>query len=74
LSAYGEPIVTDAQGNKHDWRNELSARLIAKQNADGSWIGDRQWMENNSMVATPLALLALEEAQADLKAHPVPSN
>jgi squalene-hopene/tetraprenyl-beta-curcumene cyclase len=71
LSAYGEPIVIDAQGNKHDWRNELAARLIAKQNPDGSWTGEKQWMESNPMVATPLALLALEEAKADLKAHPV---
>jgi squalene-hopene/tetraprenyl-beta-curcumene cyclase len=70
LSAYGEPIVIDSQGNKHDWRNELASRLIAKQNADGSWTGEKQWMESNPMIATPLALLALEEAQADLKTHP----
>jgi squalene-hopene/tetraprenyl-beta-curcumene cyclase len=71
LSAYGEPIVTDAQGNKHDWRIELAARLVAKQNPDGSWAGEKQWMESNPMIATPLALLALEEAKADLKAHPI---
>jgi squalene-hopene/tetraprenyl-beta-curcumene cyclase len=70
LSAYGEPIVTDAQGKKHDWRVEIIARLTAKQNPDGSWTGEKRWMESNPMVATPLALLALEEAKADLKAHP----
>jgi len=70
LSAYGEPVVTDSQGKKHDWRIELAARLIAKQGADGSWTGEKRWMESNPLIATPLALLALEEAKADLKAHP----
>jgi len=70
LTAYGEPIVVDAQGNKHDWRVELSARLITKQNADGSWTGEKQWMESDPLIATSLALLAVEDAKADLKAHP----
>jgi squalene-hopene/tetraprenyl-beta-curcumene cyclase len=70
LAAYGEPIVTDAQGNRHDWRVEIIAKLTAKQNPDGSWAGEKRWMESNPLIATPLALLALEEAKADLKAHP----
>jgi hypothetical protein len=38
-----------------------SARLIAKQSADGSWTGEKQWMESNPLIATPLALLALKK-------------
>jgi squalene-hopene/tetraprenyl-beta-curcumene cyclase len=74
LAAYGEPIVTDAQGNKHDWRKELTAKLTSLQNPDGSWTGDKRWMESNPQIATPLAILALEEAKADLKAHPAKAS
>jgi squalene-hopene/tetraprenyl-beta-curcumene cyclase len=71
LAAYGEPVVTDAQGNKHDWRVELSAKLISMQRPDGSWLGESRWMENNPTLVTAMAVLALEQAQADEKVHPI---
>jgi squalene-hopene/tetraprenyl-beta-curcumene cyclase len=71
LVAYGEPVVTDAQGGKHDWRKELIDKLASKQSPDGSWTGEKRWMESNPLIASSLALLALEEAKADLKIHPL---
>jgi squalene-hopene/tetraprenyl-beta-curcumene cyclase len=71
LRAYGEPIVTDAQGKTHDWRVELIDKLTSLQKPDGSWVGDKKWMENNSTVVTAFSVLALQEALADLKDHPV---
>ena len=70
LHAYGQPIVTDAQGAKHDWRLELIDKLSSLQKSDGSWAGQPKWMENNPTLATSFAILAMQEAQADLKDHP----
>ncbi len=70
LHAYGEPVVTDAQGATHDWRAELVDKLAALQKPDGSWAGEAKWMENNPTLTTGFAVLAAEEAIADLKEHP----
>jgi squalene-hopene/tetraprenyl-beta-curcumene cyclase len=71
LHAYGEPIVTDAQGAKHDWRQELVDKITSLQKSDGSWVGQNKWMENNPTLATALAVLSLQEAKQDLSEHPV---
>ncbi len=70
LRAYGEPVITDSKGKKHDWRLEMIAKLETTQNKDGSWSGTQKWMESRPVLATAYGVLALQEAQADLKAHP----
>jgi squalene-hopene/tetraprenyl-beta-curcumene cyclase len=70
LRAYGQPIITDPQGNAHDWRLELIAKLAELQQPDGSWSGDKRWMENNPILVTAYALIALENARQDLQDHP----
>jgi hypothetical protein len=56
--------VTDASGAKHDWRKDLAAAIIARQNPDGSWTNmNRQWFENDPNLATAFALLALDYCQ-----------
>jgi squalene-hopene/tetraprenyl-beta-curcumene cyclase len=70
LSVYGEPVITDKKGVKHDWRVELINKLAATQNADGSFVGTKRWMEDNATISTAFAVLALQDAIADLKAHP----
>ena len=53
--------VVDAEGMAHDWRKDLAAELISRQNADGSWTNsNRQWFENDPNLATAFALLALD--------------
>lgn len=71
LHAYGEPIITDPKGVKHDWRVELTAKLASLQLQDGTWIGDKSWMENNPILATAYGVLALEIVQQDLAEKPV---
>ncbi len=71
LNAYDQPVVTDSKGDKHDWRQELIAKLGAQQRPDGSWVGDKRWMESDPVLSTAYAVLALEEALKDLKEHPV---
>jgi squalene-hopene/tetraprenyl-beta-curcumene cyclase len=70
LRVYGEPIITDAQGNKHDWRVDLINKVTSLQAADGHWQGKERFMEANPVLASCYATLALEEAIADLKEHP----
>ncbi|WP_428940222.1 prenyltransferase/squalene oxidase repeat-containing protein [Fontivita pretiosa] len=70
LNEYDQPIITDPQGNQHDWRVELIDRLASLQRPDGSWVGEKRWMEDNPILVTAYVVLALQEAQKDLAEHP----
>jgi len=70
LHAYGQPIITDDKGVKHDWRLELIEKLNSQQASDGHWEGIQKWMENKPVLSTAYAILAIQEAQDDLKHHP----
>ncbi len=70
LNAYDAPQLTDAQGNKHDWRADLVAKIVSLQRPDGSWAGEKRWMEDNPAITTAYVLMALEETLADLNEHP----
>lgn len=70
LNVYDQPIITDPNGVKHDWRVELIDHLARIQKPDGSFAGDRKWMEDNPNLATSFALIALQEAIKDLGEHP----
>jgi squalene-hopene/tetraprenyl-beta-curcumene cyclase len=74
LHAYGEPVITDSKGVKHDWRVELIDKLASTQNPDGSWTGEKRWLENDPVLSTAYAVMALEQAQQDLKEHPVTAS
>ncbi|MGP1308646.1 MAG: hypothetical protein ACTS27_00420 [Phycisphaerales bacterium] len=51
------------EGETRDWQNDLVARLAELQNPDGSFrsVHDR-WMENNPVLITAYALIALQHA------------
>ena len=66
--------MTDAKGNKHDWRMELIEHLAKEQQSDGHFTGQQRWMESRPNLSTAFAVLAAEEAQADLKEHPYTRN
>src|SRR5687768_16725964 len=70
LNVYNQPIITDPQGRKHDWRVELIDRLASLQKPDGSFSGEKRWMEDNPVLATSYVILALQDAVQDLKEHP----
>jgi squalene-hopene/tetraprenyl-beta-curcumene cyclase len=71
LHAYGQPVIVDAKGGKHDWRVELIEKLSTQQQPDGHWTGIQKWMENKPVLSTAYAVLSLQEAQQDLKERPV---
>jgi len=63
LRAWGQPIITDAKGIEHNWRQELIDALADRVQPDGSWINSAsRWEEADPMLVTTYAVLALEEA------------
>jgi hypothetical protein len=69
LNVYDEPTITDVKGVKHDWRVELADKLTGLQKPDGAWAGEKKWFEDNGVLTTAYAVLALQEIQQDLKEH-----
>ena len=60
MSALGEPTFTDAAGEAHDWRAELTAALAARQAEDGSWVNPAdRFMEGDPNLVTSYSLIAL---------------
>ncbi len=65
LEAMGEDEFVDAEGKKHDWRQELAATLAQQQQPDGSWINpNNRWLEGDPNLVTGYALLALSHCRA----------
>jgi squalene-hopene/tetraprenyl-beta-curcumene cyclase len=63
MTAYGQAVITDDKGVQHEWRKELIAKLASLQRPDGSWANDAdRWYENDPVLVTCYAILALEEA------------
>ncbi|MBL9153864.1 MAG: cycloartenol synthase [Verrucomicrobiales bacterium] len=57
-----------ADGRQADWKQELAVALFNHQQPDGSWINkdSSRWMEDNPVLVTAYALLALEHAYRTL--------
>jgi squalene-hopene/tetraprenyl-beta-curcumene cyclase len=63
LEAWGESVITDATGKRHDWRTELIDQLIGAQGPDGSWVNEAdRWHEGNPCLVTAYAVLAMQTA------------
>ena len=62
LQAMGEPVIVDAKGGKHNWREELAAKLMSLQHADGYWVNDKNpaEMQDNKMLVTGFTMMAIE--------------
>lgn len=66
LGTAGLTEVTDADGNTHNWREDLINELAKRQNEDGSWSNENgRWFENDKNLATAFALMALSYCDAD---------
>lgn len=61
LQAMGDPIVVDAKGVAHNWREDLGQKLLSLQRADGSWVNtDAREMQNNAVLVTSFTMMAIE--------------
>jgi squalene-hopene/tetraprenyl-beta-curcumene cyclase len=64
LALLDRPSLTDAAGQKHDWRSELTAALAKRQNRDGSWVNPAdRFLEGDPNLVTAYGLLALAYAR-----------
>ncbi len=68
LNVYGQPTITTPDGFRHDWRVELTDKLANLQQPDGSWVGDKRWMEGNPILVTAYCVQALQEVQQSFNA------
>ncbi len=63
LRAWGQDIIPDIRGVKHNWRHELIDVLHSQQRKDGSWVNTAsRWMESSPILVTCYSVLALQEA------------
>jgi squalene-hopene/tetraprenyl-beta-curcumene cyclase len=69
LATYDQPVVNDPKGTAHDWRVEFIDKVAQLQRADGSWAGEKRWMEDNPVLVTSYIVNALEDVREDLKEH-----
>ncbi|HHO59303.1 MAG TPA: hypothetical protein ENJ64_03600 [Thiotrichales bacterium] len=61
MTAFGEAEITDSNGVKHNWRNDLARKLLSLQNSDGSWINKEspRWWEGKKDLVTAWSVIAL---------------
>jgi squalene-hopene/tetraprenyl-beta-curcumene cyclase len=60
--------IEDADGKKHDWRADLTAELLRRQNENGSWVNSAdRWYEGDPNLVTAYTLMALNRVQPPKK-------
>jgi squalene-hopene/tetraprenyl-beta-curcumene cyclase len=63
LQAVGEPIITDAKGRRHNWREDLGKKLISLQHPEGFWVNtDKAELQDNPVLVTAFTMMAIEAA------------
>jgi squalene-hopene/tetraprenyl-beta-curcumene cyclase len=61
LSAYGESFIADAQGRRHNWRDDLGRKLVQLQHREGFWVNeDPQYWQDNKVLVTAFTMMAIE--------------
>jgi len=63
LQAYSDPIVVDAKGRRHNWREELGKKMLELQHPEGYWVNTdpAEWQTKKALV-TAFTLISLEHA------------
>ena len=63
LKAVGEPVIVDSKGTRHNWREELAAKLLSLQHPEGYWVNPvPDEMQDNKVLVTTFTLMAIEAA------------
>jgi squalene-hopene/tetraprenyl-beta-curcumene cyclase len=64
LDVLGVDEVVDAQGQKHNWRVDLTEALAKRQRSDGSWVNaNDHWREGDPNLVTGYALMTLSHCK-----------
>lgn len=64
LQAAGEPVIVDAKGRSHNWREDLGKKLLSLQHKDGYWVNteDKAELQDNKVLVTAFTMQAIEAA------------
>ncbi len=61
LQAVDEPVIVDARGQRHVWRDDLGRKLVSLQSREGYWVNtDRAEMQDNKVLVTAFTMMAIE--------------
>jgi squalene-hopene/tetraprenyl-beta-curcumene cyclase len=61
LRALGEPTIVDAKGQRHDWRAELTRKLVSLQHPEGFWVNENKAeMQDNKVLVTAFTMMTAE--------------
>jgi len=62
MFAYGEIEITDAKGVTHNWRNDLTKKLLHIQDKQGFWVNTNgRWWESDKNLVTSWSIIALNQ-------------
>jgi len=61
LQAVGDPVIVDAKGQRHIWREDLGRKLIALQHPEGFWVNtDKAELQDDPVLVTAFTMMAIE--------------
>lgn len=61
LQAVGEPVIADAKGQRHNWREDLGRKLLSLQHPEGYWVNEvKDEMQDNKVLVTSFTMMSLE--------------
>lgn len=61
LQSWGEPVIIDTRGGRHNWRIDLARKILSLQRPDGSWVNERdRWLEGDPNYVTGLTVQTLQ--------------
>lgn len=68
LDVYGEKIVQDTKGGKHNWAQDLATKLASVQHENGSWYNNNsRFWENQPALVTSYSLITLSYCMKQLR-------
>jgi squalene-hopene/tetraprenyl-beta-curcumene cyclase len=63
LQAMGQPVIVDAKGVSHNWREDLGNKLLSLQHPEGYWVNTvPDEMQDNKVLVTTFTMMAIEAA------------
>ena len=67
LAIYGDPVLVDDKGMRHNWPKELGEHLASLQASEGFWSNaSERWMEGIEVLSTSYTLVALSICKEEL--------
>ena len=61
LQAIGDPIILDAKGQRHNWREDLGRKLLSLQHPEGYWVNPvKDELQDNKVLVTSFTMMAIE--------------